>query len=260
MWNDFLRILLLSGIAGLATGIGGAIAFFSKKDDKNFLALTLGFSSGVMIYISFMELLPDAVKGFGEKGPMFAGLYFFIGIFISFIIDKLIPECENPHEFHNQSDFDDQEKMLKFRKSGIMVALAITVHNFPEGLAVAGASLDSWKLGWSIALAVAIHNIPEGMAVSLPIFYATKSRKKALLYSSLSGLAEPIGAVLGFFILRSFLSESFLSVIFAAVSGIMVFISFDELMPLAEKYGEHHRVIAGIVAGMFFIYLMLHVF
>ena len=260
MWSDFFRIIVLATIAGLSTGIGGLIAFFSKKDDKNFLALTLGLSSGVMIYISFMELLPEAIKNFGAKGNMLAGVWFFAGIFLSFLIDKLIPEAENPHEFHNQSEFDDKEKMAKFRKSGILVALAITVHNFPEGLAVAGASLDSWKLGWSIALAVAIHNIPEGMVVSLPIYYATKSRKKALLYSCFSGLAEPVGAVIGFWLLRSFVSSSFLSAIFSLVSGIMVFISFDELMPLAEKYGEHHRVIAGIVSGMFLIYLLLHVF
>ncbi|MBR7127524.1 MAG: ZIP family metal transporter, partial [Lentisphaeria bacterium] len=163
MWSDFWRILLLSGVAGLATGIGGLIAFFSKKDDRNFLALTLGFSSGVMIYISFMELLPEALRNWGDKGNCIGGAWFFAGIFLSFLIDKLIPESENPHEIHEVKEFDDHEKMAKFRKSGILVALAITIHNFPEGLAVAGASLDSWKLGWSIALAVAIHNIPEGM-------------------------------------------------------------------------------------------------
>lgn len=259
MWQDLLKILVLSGIAGLATGIGGAIAFFSKKNDKGFLALALGFSSGVMIYISFMELLPEAVQTFGERGKMIAGLCFFAGIFFSFLIDQLIPEDENPHEFHDQADFDDKVKAAKFKKSGLLVALAITVHNFPEGMAVAGAALDSWQMGWTIAFAIAIHNIPEGMAVSLPIFYATNSRKKAFYYACLSGLAEPFGALVGFLILRPFLTESILSMLFATIAGIMVFISFDELMPLAEKYGEHHKVIYGLVGGMLFIYLMLSI-
>lgn len=133
---------------------------------------------------------------------------------------------------------------------GLFSALAIAIHNFPEGLATFMGALTDPTLGVSIAVAIAIHNIPEGIAVSVPIYYATKNRKKAFWLSFLSGLAEPVGAILGFFILRNFFNESTFGVIFAGVAGIMVYISLDELLPTAEEYGEHHVAIGGLIAGM----------
>ena len=135
-------------------------------------------------------------------------------------------------------------------RTGIFTALAIAIHNFPEGLATLGASIANLKLGVVIALAIAIHNIPEGISVSVPIFYATKDKKKAFIYSFLSGLAEPAGAIIGILILLPFLSAGVLSSLMAFAAGIMVYISMDELLPMAHRYGHSHTVIAGIVLGM----------
>lgn len=143
---------------------------------------------------------------------------------------------------------------------GMFSALAIGIHNFPEGLATFTSALQDPTLGISIAVAIAIHNIPEGIAVSVPLYYATGSKKKAFKWSFLSGLAEPVGATIGFLILMPFMSDVVFGVLFASVAGIMVFISLDELLPTAEKYGEHHLAIYGLIAGMAVMALSLLMF
>lgn len=261
--NNVLIAFLLTLFAGLSTGIGSLLAFLSKDFKPKFLAGALGFSAGVMIYVSLIEIFYKAkdslVLALGEKQGYYLTVFaFFLGIAVIAIIDKLIPSIENPHELKKLKDgLSEIEVSQKLKRMGLFSALAIGIHNFPEGLATFMAALEDPALGVSIAIAVAIHNIPEGVAVSVPLYYATKSRKKAFWYSFSSGLAEPVGAIIGFFILQAFISDAIFGVVFAAVAGIMVYISLDELLPTAEEYGEHHVAIAGLIAGMFVMAISL---
>lgn len=267
--SHMLQVLLLTTFAGLATGLGGFVTFFMKRDNTKILTYALGFSGGVMIYISMVELLGLAHDSMIEiHGARIGGLAtmaaFFGGMGIAALIDKCVPEDENPHEI---KDIEDIERVRepnsqsashnKIKRSGVLFALAIGIHNFPEGIATFAAGMSSIQLGASIALAVAVHNIPEGMVVAVPLYYGTGSRKKAIWYSFLSGLAEPLGAVLAMLLIFPFLTPTVLAVLFAAVAGIMVFISFDELLPMAEKWGHHHLSIYGIISGMFLMALVL---
>ncbi|MFZ9024587.1 MAG: zinc transporter ZupT [Anaerohalosphaeraceae bacterium] len=248
----------LTLFAGLATGIGSALAFFAKRTNTKFLSVALGFSAGVMIYVSMIEIFIKAkdelCEEWGTRGGYWATtLAFFGGIAVIGLIDKLVPSFENPHEIHDTGEMEDAEKAQNFKKlhrMGLFTALAIAIHNFPEGLATFAAALKDPHLGIAIAVAIAIHNIPEGIAVSVPIYYATGSRKKAFTYSFLSGVSEPIGALIGFFVLWKFMNNITFGLLFAGVAGIMVFISLDELLPSAQKYGEHHLSIYGLVGGM----------
>lgn len=246
----------LTLFAGLSTGIGSALAFFTKRTNKVFLSVSLGFSAGVMIYVSFVEIFSEAkhilIEAHGEKsGYLFTVLAFFGGILIIAIIDRIVPSFENPHEVRTIEDINKPiTKDKKLMRMGLFSALAIAIHNFPEGIATFSAGLIDPTIAIPIAVAIAIHNIPEGIAVSVPIYYATGDRKKAFLYSFLSGLAEPVGALFGYLILKPFLNETVLGILFASVAGIMVFISLDELLPTAKEYGKHHSAIYGLIAGM----------
>ncbi|MPM23757.1 Zinc transporter ZupT [bioreactor metagenome] len=254
--------LLLTLLAGLATGFGSCIAFFFNRTGRKSLALALGFSGGVMIYISLVELLASsqaALSGIYGKtaGQLAAAAAFFGGIAFSMLIDRLIPAYENPHEVRTVEEMDHPVHRDRMFRSGVLFALAITIHNFPEGMAVFMASLSTPETGIAIALAIAIHNIPEGITVSVPLYHATGSRRKAFLWSFLSGLAEPLGAVTAWLFLAPWLSTELMNFVFAAVAGIMVYISFDELLPLAEEYGEHHYAIYGLIGGMLVMALAL---
>jgi len=249
----------LTLFAGLSTGIGSVMAFFTKTTNTKFLSLALGFSAGVMIYVSMIEIFFKAkdslVNELGEKtGSWITVISFFGGMLLIALIDKLIPSIENPHEIRMVEEMDDDAKKAhknkKLMKMGMFTALAIAIHNFPEGLATFTAALTDPSLGIAIAVAIAIHNIPEGIAVSVPIYFATGSKKKAFWNSFLSGLAEPVGALIGYLILMPFLNETIFGILFAGVAGIMVFISIDELLPAAREYGEHHLSIYGLVLGM----------
>jgi ZIP family zinc transporter len=267
---EFNNILLAFGLtlfAGLSTGIGSAIAFFAKKTNTGFLSLALGFSAGVMIYVSFVEILVKARDEVTNVvGDVAAHWYttaaFFGGILFIAIIDKMIPSVENPHEMHLVEEMDDEKarKNAKLMRMGLFTALAIAIHNFPEGLATFTAALTNPALGIAIAVAIAIHNIPEGIAVSVPVYYATGNKKKAFWLSFASGVAEPVGAVIGYLILMPFLSPMVFGILFAGVAGIMVFISLDELLPAAKEYGEHHLSIYGLIAGMAVMALSLLLF
>lgn len=255
--GNILFALGLTVFAGLSTGVGSVMAFFSRKFNPKFLAGSLGFSAGVMIYVSLVEIFfkaKDSLTSYydGKKGYWLTVLAFFIGIGIIALIDRLIPSAENPHEISNIQEFGKKAKKTnkQLLRMGMFSALAIGIHNFPEGLATFMGAMSDPALGISIAVAIAIHNIPEGIAVSAPIYYATGSRKKAFWLSFLSGFAEPVGAIVGYFILRNIFTEATFGLIFAAVAGIMVYISLDELLPTAEEYGEHHVAIGGLIAGM----------
>ena len=259
----------LTLFAGLSTGIGSVLAFFTKTTNTKFLSLALGFSAGVMIYVSMIEIFFKAkdalVAEMGEKmGSWITVASFFGGILFIALIDKLIPSAENPHEIHMVEEMDEAEKKIlnnkKLMKTGMFTALAIAIHNFPEGLATFTAALTDPNLGIAIAVAIAIHNIPEGIAVSVPIYYATGNKKKAFWNSFLSGLAEPVGALIGYLILMPFMTDTVFGILFAGVAGIMVFISIDELLPAAREYGEHHLSIYGLVLGMFVMAISLLMF
>lgn len=268
---EFQNISIAFGLtvfAGLSTGIGSALAFFAKRTNTKLLSIALGFSAGVMIYVSFVEIFykgkESLVADLGEIGGYCATVTaFFGGIFLIALIDKVVPSFENPHEIHRTEEMGYTEEVPKERKlfrMGLVAALAIAIHNFPEGLATFTAALKDIKLGVPIAIAIAIHNIPEGIAVSIPIFYATGNRRKAFLYSFLSGLAEPIGASIGYLVLFPFFSDLVFGILFASVGGIMVFVSLDELLPAAQEYGEHHLSIYGLVMGMIVMALSLILF
>ncbi|KPP98612.1 MAG: Zip family zinc or iron permease [Bacteroidetes bacterium HLUCCA01] len=276
---------LLTLIAGLSTGVGGLMSFFSRSFNPRFLAAALGFSAGVMIYVSFVEIIPKANESlsghFGESsGYLYTTIGFFIGILVIAIIDALIPSSHNPHEIREADkltvfpSLDNPSKQIirnhplqpeppsvfrkgypklhtdQLRRMGIFTALAIGIHNFPEGLATFMAAIEDPTLGISIAIAIAIHNVPEGVAIAAPMYYATRSKRKALYFSVLAGLAEPVGAVVGYVLLIQILSDAAFGAIFAGVAGIMVYISLDELLPAAEKYGEHHIAMYGLISGM----------
>jgi len=222
---------LLTLFAGISTGIGSAIAFFAKRTNTSFLSLSLGFSAGVMIYVSFVELFTSSAQTLVEmhgksEGTFYATLSFFGGIVLILLIDKLIPRYENPHEMHRVEEMSEKAKIQLDVKPKLL------------------------NIAIPIAIAIAIHNIPEGISVSVPVFYATGNRKKAFWFSFLSGLAEPVGAVIGYLVLAPFLDDNVFGIIFGMIAGIMVFISLDELLPAAEEYGKHHHAIYGLVVGM----------
>lgn len=262
--------LLLTTLAGMSTGIGSVIAWFIKKPNYAWLAVMLGFSAGVMVYVSFAELLKTSVDdiGFGMANLVFFGGILFIGV-----IDMLVPHnyeeefigdsvfVNTPHDQRGlvpETGSGSRDKSI-LKRAGLFTALGIAIHNFPEGLVTfSAAATGDIALGTAIAVAIAIHNVPEGIAVSMPIYYATGSRKQAFLYSFGSGLAEPVGALVGFLLLRPFLTEAMLSGMLAFVAGIMVYISLDELLPLAHKYGREHLVIIGSVLGMAVMAVSLH--
>ena len=267
--NSILTALLLTLIAGGATGIGGALVLFKKKISSNFLAGALGLSAGVMIFISLAELFPEAQAEITATGSLRYGraltlLAFFAGMGIIMLIDFLVPEYENPHEASGWSlgahtpavdmlSHAGNEKALQ--RLGLMSAFAIAIHNFPEGIATFIGALNDPQMGAGITFAISIHNIPEGIAVAIPIYYATKSKGKALLLATLSGFSELIGALLCWAVTAIFGVELtgggvIFPLILAAVAGIMIYISLDELLPTAEKYGKHHIAIAGVISGM----------
>ncbi|MDD3465918.1 MAG: zinc transporter ZupT [Campylobacterales bacterium] len=248
---ELLWAFSLTLIAGLSTGIGALIVLLTNNQSKKFFSLGLGFSAGIMLYVSFMEILPSATselqKNFEPKSAeTLAVVAFFIGIGISALIDRLVPNEINPHELNVTAK--DNALM---KKAGIITAIAITVHNFPEGFATFLFSLSDPKTGIILVAAIAIHNIPEGIAVALPILAATKSKLKAFWISFLSGLAEPLGALVGFAVFSATIANGgFMGMAFAAVAGIMVYVSLDELLPASRIYGGGHYAILGVTMGM----------
>ena len=263
--NDVMFAFGLTLLAGLSTGIGSTIAFFSRKQDPRYLSVLLGFSAGVMIYVSMIEIFPKAqdalVSELGTKPGAWASVAsFFAGIAVIAIIDHLVPKEANPHELANSTHPMGPASRSKLMRMGMFTALAIAIHNFPEGFATFISALHDPTIAIPIAVAIALHNIPEGIAVSAPIYYATQDRARAFWLSFASGLAEPLGALIGYVIWRPFVGETMFGVAFASVAGVMVYISIDELLPSAEEYGEHHLAIGGLIAGMAVMALSLLLF
>ena len=245
---------MLTLAAGLCTGIGSCIAFMQKRTNRKFLSVSLGFSAGVMIYVSMVEIFPAArgmlAAPLGADGSGWtAAAAFFAGMLVIAVIDRIVPSEENPHE-PKLVEGEERSSSAKLMRTGVFTAAAIAIHNFPEGLATFVSALQDPGIAIPIVAAIAIHNIPEGIAVSVPIYHATGSRRRAFLYSFVSGLAEPAGALIGWLLLMPVMNDVVFGCIFAAVAGIMVFISLDELLPSAREYGEHHLAIYGLIAGM----------
>lgn len=252
--NNFAFALCLTVISGLFTVLGGLLALFIKRDNTKILAYSLGLSAGVMIYISLVEIFPSAYEALAqiyteETSYMLTTLSFFLGIGCVMLLDLLTPNLDKKNL--KEQDFSS------LKRTGLMVALVITMHNLPEGLVTFLAAMQNPTTGIAIAAAIAIHNIPEGMAVSIPVYYATNSKKKAFYYCLLSALAEPVGALLGYLVLLPILSEEVLAIIFAVIAGAMVFISIDELLPAAYQYSGKRLTAYGFVSGMLLMALSL---
>lgn len=260
MENDVLFSLLLTVFAGLSTGVGSVMALFAKRQNTRFLACSLGFSAGVMLYVSMIEIFAKAKNylsaGTGEiKGAVFAVIFFFAGIILIGLIDFFVPSAEGDI---GASDKGTDGKTLE--RMGFMTALAIGIHNFPEGLATFTSALKDPHLGVAIAVAIAIHNIPEGIATSAPIYFSSGSRWKAFYISFLSGMTEPIGAIIGYMLLRPFFNDFVFGALFASVAGIMVFISLEELLPMAREIEKSRAAIVGAVIGMLVMAVSLLLF
>ncbi|MHC5053080.1 MAG: zinc transporter ZupT [Planctomycetota bacterium] len=255
MQGDFATAILLTTLAGLSTTVGSALAFVVRKPGPRFMAATLGFAAGVMVLVSFVELLPRAVETL-EAAAGYA--VFFGGMAAMWLVDVLIPHDYLAEHYKGGTSGNDagassavgDEKNARLRRTGLLVALGLGIHNFPEGMATLGATLEDTRLGLAVAVAIAAHNVPQGLAVAVPVWAATGSRRKAFLWSFLSGLAEPAGAAVAFVALRAFLSPELLAGMLGLVAGFMVYVSLDELVPSSREYGHEHLSIAGVAAGM----------
>ncbi|MEE1618351.1 zinc transporter ZupT [Brachybacterium sp. J153] len=265
-----LTAFLLTLVAGGATGIGAALGVLGRGTSPKALAGGLGLSAGVMLYVSFVELLPQGAQvlsggdAITARGTLIATVSFFVGIALIAVLDRLVPEAVSPHEFsgrmagsHGHTEVrapDERAADLALRarllRTGTVTALALALHNVPEGFATFVAALQAPEIAIPVVAAIALHNIPEGLAVAVPVRRATGSRAKAFWLATLSGLAEPVGALVGFLLLAPFLSGGAMGAILAGVAGVMVFVSLDELLPAAEETGEHHTVIYSLIVGM----------
>lgn len=262
MGGGVLPALILSTIAGLSTALGSLMAMFSKKNDTKFLSTALGFSAGVMVSVSFAELLPEAQKNLGAAigahGAAVSLLCLAGGIALAAFIDFAIPESKPSAGLRPVTA--EGQKSAAMLHMGIVTAVAITVHNFPEGIATFMAGYADIRIGLPVALSIAMHNIPEGIAVAVPIYYGTGSRPRAFWTSALSGLSEPLGALLAYLCLAPFMSKATLGVVFGVVGGIMIYIAFGELVPASERYGRPRYAVAGIIGGSLFMLLVMMVF
>ena len=251
--------LLITLLAGLATAIGGGIAFMVKKDNLNALSVGLGFSAGVMIFLSFNDIIPEAKEllaiNFPHKFEWLALIGFVLGILVAILIDYFLPDHIDPDELLEPDA--PCKHTHKIKRAGLLTAIAICVHNFPEGMATFLTTTQNFTMGLSVAMAIAIHNIPEGIAVALPIYHVTGKKRYAMLYAALSGITEPIGALIGMALFSILLPQLLVGILLAAVAGIMIYLSFDTLLPLAREYGNWHLSMIGIVSGILFIWISL---
>lgn len=259
MPHNYMIALIITFLAGLATAIGSVFAFVLKKDNLKALSIGLGFSAGVMIFLSFTDIIPSAAEMLKSTFP---GKYewvvyfgFIVGILTAILIDYFIPDHIPEEDLEHPNNVVDAEHRIK--RAGLLTAVAICIHNFPEGMATFLSASHDLTLGISVGLAIAIHNIPEGIAVALPVYHATGKKRYATLYAALSGISEPIGAIIGMFLLHFFMPQLMVGVAMAAVAGIMIYISFDTLLPLAREFGNWHLSMVGIISGMLFIWISL---
>ncbi|MFI3301188.1 MAG: zinc transporter ZupT [Candidatus Gastranaerophilales bacterium] len=257
--QNFFIAMTITLLAGLATAIGAVVAFMVKRDNLRVLSIGLGFSAGVMIFLSFTDILPAARDMLAVNFPktnewlIFAG--FIVGVIVAILIDYFLPDHVDPDEILEPDA--PCKHQHKIKRAGLLTAVAICVHNFPEGMATFLTTTQNVSLGVSVGLAIAIHNIPEGIAVALPIYHVTGKKRYAMMYAALSGISEPIGALIGMFLFSLFVPQILVGILLAAVAGIMIYISFDTLLPLSREYGNWHLSMIGIISGMLFIWMSL---
>jgi zinc transporter, ZIP family len=255
--------LAVTTAAGLATGFGSLLVLFSKAPNARLLAFGLAFAGGAMVYVSLGEILGKSIQSFTvaygqQAGFTWGTLAFLGGVLLIVAIDRLVP---NPHERLEVDDPYFREHNRDYLKRvGLLTAVAITAHNFPEGLATFFATLDNPAVGMPLAFAIAIHNIPEGIAIAVPVYYATNNKLYAFIACLLSGLAEPIGALLGYAVLRPYLSDAVFGAVFGIIAGVMVFLALDELLPAAKRYAKGHETVYGLVSGMAVLAISLVLF
>ncbi len=256
--NVWIALAICAGAAA-ATMLGGVSVLRSQSASPRLLAFGLAFAGGAMVYISLVEIFVKSIQAFSQSFPdkqaySYATLSFFGGVLLLILIDHFIP---NPH--NELADPHTKDK-AHLRRVGLLAALAITAHNFPEGMATFFATLDNPAVGLSLAVAIAVHNIPEGVSIAIPVYYATGSRKITLLACLASSVAEPVGALIGYLILAPFLSPPVFGAVFGIIAGVMVFLSMDELLPAAKRYASKHDAVYGMVLGMACIALSLVLF
>lgn len=266
--KNYLIALMFSTIAGLSTVIGGLVTFFIKGNSLKFLSFGLGLSAGVMLFVSLADLYPQASEminsQLGINNAWLAVLCFALGMLSAILIDFFIPDHIQESMFTKQIDANEAHKdstdcaqnenaeitIGKIKRAGLLTAIVVALHNFPEGLATFSLASQDVALGLGIVFAIAIHNIPEGMAISIPVYQATHSKRKAFLYSFLSGMAEPVGGAFGFIIIKLLFPNLCIGLLFALVAGIMTYISLDTLLPLSRDYDTGHYSISGVVFGL----------
>lgn len=271
--------------AGMATVLGSLLVIWAQRTNTRLLAFGLAFSGGAMVYVSLVEIFVKANESFAKTADaqtayMYATLFFFAGVAILFAIDRFVP---NPHTGLDEKQvrsaaldaapnnggeapaaFSDGQPPTKqnaaLARIALLAAMAITLHNLPEGLATFFATLDNPTVGLSLAIAIAVHNIPEGVSIAIPVYYASGSKTKAVAATAISGLAEPVGALIGYIALASFLSPFVFGAVFAVIAGAMVFLALDELLPAARVYTRGHETVYGMLAGMGAIAMSLILF
>jgi zinc transporter, ZIP family len=259
MESNFLIPFLITLFAGLSTSIGGLVVFFGNTQKLSWLSFTMSFAAGVMLYVSFVEIIPESFFDFKESrtnsiSPLLYVLIFFaIGALFALFTDKIIPEQKISNQIGKNVKSNN-----KVYRSGLLIALTLALHNFPEGIVTFLGSVNDISFGLVIGLAIALHNIPEGMAISVPIYHATGSKKKAFLYASLSGLTEPLGAIFCYFVINNYLDDFLRASIMSVVSGIMVFISIFVLIPMSYEYRHKYEYIIGIISGALIIGISIY--
>lgn len=270
MTKDVILSLGLTTVVGLTMGIGGILSFFINEKNKKFFSLSLSFAAGIMIYASFMAILPEGIHQLeatiGEKAKFISLAGFFGGMIFIALIEKWVHSHGGHHGHHGHSHENSdhvhkhQENGEHLSKLGLMSAIAIAIHNLPEGLAIFTAGIQDIGVAIPIALAVILHNIPLGIAIAVPIYYSTGSKKKAFLYSFLVGLCQPLGGILGYVLFAHLSTDLFFGILFTIVSGIMIFVSLDELLPSSQKDIDHHISVYGAILGMLVMAISLSIF
>jgi len=259
---DLSKVLLSFGltfIVGASTALGSLFSFFVKETNKKILAIAFGFAAGIMIYASFMSILPEGIELIDEYtgkdiGHIMGMIGFFGGILIIALIEKLVHSLGGDHHVHDDLHQGHSTNI------GLASAIGIAIHNLPEGLALFTAGLKDIKVALPIGIAILIHNIPLGIAISVPMYYSTKSRAKTFIYTLLVGLCQPLGAIIGYLIFSNSLNDILFGILFSIIAGIMIFVSIDELLPTAQEYDNHHTPVYGAIAGMFIMALSLLLF
>lgn len=257
--QSFIPAMLITLFAGLATTIGGGIAFIIKKKSLKALSVGMGFSAGVMIFLSFTDMVPEANNllsvHFPNNYEWITFIGFVAGLLIAILIDYFLPDHVDEQDMLHPDT--PSRRNYKIKRAGLVTAVAICVHNFPEGMATFFTTTQNITLGLSVGLAIAIHNIPEGIAVALPVYHVTGKKRYAMLYAALSGVTEPIGALVGMLLFGALLPQVLVGALMSAVAGIMIYISFDTLLPLAKEYGDWHQSLVGILSGIIVMWVSL---